>query len=185
MKKISTSLSIAATVLLEACSSSSTDAGPTPVPNTTAPELLATWATDCIITQNSGPTNTLTSASGSSGGGSISDGEAYISRGVFNQDGRVEFATEYYATANCNPNTLAGTSRYNAVYYIGDASLAADGSPVTEIDFSDGGSTTYSIFQVVSDSELYLGEAAASSAGNDGSGTATRLDGLGARMLKR
>ena len=184
--KISSTLSVAATMLLEACSGSGTEvAGPAPVPNTTAPQLLASWETDCIITQNSGSTSTTTSASGGSDGGSISGGEAYRNTAVFSPDGRVEFTTEYYATANCNANTLAGVNRYNAVYFIGDPALANDGSPVTEIDISDVASTTYSIFQVVSDSELYLGEGAASSSGNDGGSDATRLDGLGPRMLKR
>ncbi len=185
INKISATLSVAATVLLEACSSSGGDSsGPTPVPNTTAPQLLATWATDCIITQNTGST-TVTQASGGGGGGSIAGGEAYRSLAVFNQDGRVEFSTEYYATANCNTNTLAGTNRYNAVYFVGGGGQVNDGGPpVTEIDISDARSTTYSIFRVVID-ELYLGETTASSPDMDGSGEATRLDGLGPRMLKR
>ena len=152
-KKISSTLSVAATVLLEACSSGGSDSGPTPVPNTTAPQLLATWKTDCIITQNSGSTTTVTQASGGSGGGSISGGAAYINRIVFNQDGRVEFSTEYYATSNCNTNTLAGLNRYNSVYLVGGASLANDGSPVTEIDYGDSSSSTYSIFQDISGTE--------------------------------
>ena len=186
MKKISSTLSVAATVLLEACSSSGggSDAGPVAVANTLAPELLASWNTDCIITQNSGSTNTVTQASGSSGSGSISGGEAYISRAVFNQDGRVEFSTEYFATANCNANTLSGVNRYNAVYFVGDPGLANDGSQVVGIDYADAATTTYSIFQLVNNSELYLGDAATSSPASDGSSAASRLDGLGARMTK-
>ncbi len=184
--KISATLSVAATVLLEACGGSGTDAsGPTPVANTTAPELLGSWGTDCIITQNSGSTSTTTSASGGTGGGSISGGEAYRSSAVFNQDGRVEFTTEYYATANCNANTLAGVTRYNAVYFVGGPATSNDGSPVTAIDIADAASTTYSIFQVVTNSDLFLGETSASSAGNDGGSNATRLDGLGPRFLKQ
>jgi hypothetical protein len=172
-------------MLLEACSSSGSDSGPAAVANTAAPQLIASWETDCIITENSGSTSTVTSASGGSGGGSISGGEAFRTAAVFRQDGHVEFTTEYYATANCNANTLAGLGRYNAVYYVGDTALANDGSPVTAIDISDSTNTTYSIFQVVADSELYLGETAASSTGNDGDTEATRHDGLGARMLKQ
>ena len=61
IKKISATLSVAATVLLEACSSSGrSDSGPAPVANTTAPQLVGTWQTDCIVTQNSGSTTTTT-----------------------------------------------------------------------------------------------------------------------------
>ena len=183
IKKISSSLSVAATVLLEACSSSSTDSGPTPVPNTTAPQLLASWESNCIVTQNSGSTSTVTSASGG-GGGSISGGEAFRNSVIFNQDGRVEFITEYYATSNCNASTLSALNRYSAVYVVGEAGIANDGSPVTALDISDASRTTYSIFQVTSGSELYLGETAASTPGHDGSSETVRHDGLGARMLK-
>ncbi len=186
MKKISSTLSVAATVLLEACSSSGSDAsGPTPVANTTAPELLAAWETaDCVIIQNSGSTTT-TSASGGSGGGSISGGEAYRARVEFTQNGRVEFSTEYYATANCNPNTLNTISNYRAVYFVGDPATAGNGSAVTEIDIGHLSGTTFSIFQVVNDTELRMGEAAMSTPGNDGSSETSRLDGLGPRMLKQ
>ena len=188
MKKISATLSVAATVLLEACSSSGSDAsGPTPVANTTAPELLGTWETPtCVTTQNSGSTNTTTSASGGSGGGSISGGEGYLARAEFTQDGRVEFSTEYYANAECNANTLFAVSDYSAVYIVGGAAVEINGSsPVTAIDISDTSSTTYSIFQVVNDTELRLGEASVSTPGNDGSSDASRLDGFGPRMLKQ
>jgi len=186
INKITTTLSVAATVLLEACSSSGSEtSGPTPVANTRAPQLVSTWETDCTVTQNSGSTTTTTQASGGSGGGSISGGEAFVNRAVFHQDGRVDFTTEYYATANCNPNTLAGLNRYNAVYIVGDAMLANDGSQVTEIDISDASSTTYTIFQVLTSTTLYLGDAAASTTGYDGSTVSTRLDGLGPRMLKQ
>jgi hypothetical protein len=185
-KKISSTLSVAATVLLEACSSAGTESGPTPVPNTTAPQLVATWQTDCIITQNSGSTTTTTQASGGGGGGSVSGGAAYKNSAIFNQDGRVEFTTESYATSNCNANTLSSLNRYNAVYYVGVASLDNNGSQVTEINYSDSSSSTYSIFQVSNSAdELYLGDSAASSPGNDGGGEVTRIDGLGPRMLKQ
>jgi hypothetical protein len=185
IRNISTSLSAAATVLLQACSSSGSgsDSGPTPVANTLAPQLVGSWQSNCIVTQNAGSTTTVTSASGG-GGGSISGGEAYKNNAIFNQDGRVEFITEYYATSNCNANTLAGLNRYNAVYVIGSDTFANDGSPVTEINISDASSTTYSIFQVVSGTSLYLGDAAASSAGMDGSSEASRYDGLGSSLLK-
>ena len=62
LKKISTTLSVAATVLLEACSSGGSDSASAPaaVANTTAPELVGTWATDCVATAVS---NTTTQAS--------------------------------------------------------------------------------------------------------------------------
>ena len=171
--------------MLEACSSAGTESGPTPVPNTTAPQLVATWQTDCIITQNSASTTTVTQASGGSGGGSVSGGAAYRNIAIFNQDGRVEFITESYATSNCNANTRSSLNRYNAVYFVGGASLANDGSQVTEINYSDSSSSTYSIFQVSNSTALFLGDSTASSAGNDGDGEATRIDGLGPRMLKQ
>lgn len=184
IKKITSSLSVAATVLLEACSSSGSDSGPTPVANTAAPQIVATWQTNCIVTQNSGSTTTTTQASGGGGGGSISGGEAYRSKAVFNQDGRVELSTEIYATSNCNANTLSSVNLYNAVYFVGGASIANDSSQVTEIKYSDSSSSTYSIFQVLNGTSLYLGDAATSSPGNDGSSEAARLDGLGVEMLK-
>ncbi len=182
VKKVTSTLSLAATVLLEACSSASTESGPAAVPNTTAPQLIATWQTSCIITQNSG-TTTTTQASGG-GGGSVSGGAAYRTSAIFNQDGRVELFNEIYATSNCNPNTLSSLNRYNAVYYIGGSGLANDGSQVTEVNFNDGSSTTYSIFQVINSTDLYMGDATTSTPGNDGSSETTRYDGLGPRMLK-
>jgi hypothetical protein len=187
-KKITTTLSVATTVLLEACSSagSGSEPGPEPVPNTTAPELVATWQTSCVLTSNSG-SSTVTQASGGTGSGSggTADGEAFRSTAVFNQNGRVEFSIEYFATSNCNANTLSGTGLFNAVYFVGETGLANDGSLVTAISYSDSSSTTYSIFQVLNGLDLYLGDETASSPGNDGSSTATRLDGLGPKMLKQ
>jgi len=187
-KKITATLSVATTVLLEACSSAGSDpvSSPAPVPNTLAPELVATWQTSCVITSNSG-SSTVTQASGGSGSGSggTSGGEAFRSTAIFNQDGRVEFSIEYFSTSNCNANTLSSTGRYNAVYFIGEAGLANDGSPVTGVSYSDSSSTTYSIFQVINGSDLYLGDETTSSPGNDGSSKANQFDGLGPRMLKQ
>ena len=183
INKINASLSVAAAMLLEACGSSGTESGPASVPNTTAPQLLATWETNCIVTDGSGSVSTVTSASGG-GGGSISGGEAFRNSVIFNQDGRVEFITAYYATSNCNASTLAALNRYSAVYVVGEAGIANDGSPVTGLDIKDAEKTTYSIFQVTSGAELYLGETAASTAGHDGSSESARHDGLGLRMLK-
>lgn len=188
-KKITSTLSIAATVLLEACSSSGsgTDSAPVPVANTTVPQLIGTWQTACIITQNSGSSpSTMTQASGGSGSGSggVSGGAAYRTSAIFNQDGHVEFLSENYATANCNANTLSSLNRYNAVYLIGGTGFANDGSDVTEINYTDSSSTTHSIFQIINSTDLYLGDPAESSPGYDGSSEATRYDGLGDRMRK-
>ena len=185
IKKITSTLSVAATLLLEACGSSSSDSGPTPVANTTAPQLLSTWQTDCIVTQNSSPTTTTQASGGGGGGGSVSGGAAYITNAIFHQDGRVEFSTENYATANCNANTLSSLNRYNAFYYVGDPMLANDGSQVIEIDYSASSSTTYSIFQVINNTALYLGHATTSSPGYDGSNEAARYDGLGTDRLDK
>lgn len=190
LNKISTTLTIAASILLEACSSSGTDAnsGPAPTPNTTAPQLVATWQSDCIITQNSGSGSTTTQASGGGGGGSggTSGGEAFQDTVVFNQDGRVAFSTEYYSTSNCNANTLSGTGHYDAVYVIGAPGFDINGSPVTQISYSDSSSTTYSIFDTINgDVDLYLGNKEASTPGQDGSTEANRLDGLGDKLSKQ
>lgn len=189
VKKVTSSLSVAATLLLEACSSSGSgsESGPTPAANTLAPELVGSWQTACIVTENSGSSPaTMTQASGGSGGGSggVSGGAAYRTSAIFTQDGHVELYTENFATANCNANTLSSLNRYNAVYFIGNAGTANDGSPVTEINYSDSSSTTYSVFQLVNSTELYLGESAASTPGRDGSSEATRFDGLGPRLMK-
>ena len=188
IKKISSTLSVAATVLLEACSSSGSDSGSAPaaVANTAAPQLVASWQSDCIVTQNSSSSSTTTQASGGGGGtGGVSGGEAYRVTAIFSQQGQLEFSTEYFATANCNANTLSGFGHYEAVYFIGEAGLANDGSPVTEFSYSDASSTSYSIFQVVNDSSLYLGDEEASSPGKNGRSEMARFDGLGPRLSRQ
>ena len=186
LKKVNNTLTLATTVLLQACSSAGTDSssGPEAVVNVKAPELIGTWETGCVATSLSG-SSTVTQASGSGGTGSISGGEAYKITAAFNQQGHVDFTSESYATSNCNTNTLSGSGSYRAVYFIGEAGIANDGSPVTEYHYSDSASTTYSIFQIVNGSRLYLGDESSSSTGNNGGSQATRLDGLGVEMLKK
>lgn len=185
LKKINTTLAVAATVLLEACGSAGSDpaSGPAAVVNVKAPELVGTWETGCVATSLSG-TSTVTQASGG-GTGSISGGEAYQIKAVFNQDGRVDFTSESYATSNCNANTLTSSGLYSAVYFIGETGTANNGSPVTEYSYSDSKSTTYSIFQVVNGIRLNLGDETVSSTGNNGDSPATRIDSLGIEMLKK
>lgn len=185
-KKINTTLSVAATVLLEACSSAGSDTAPAPAPiaNVKAPELVGTWDTGCIATSVSGAA-TVTQASGGGGTGGISGGEAYRITAAFNQDGRVAYTSENYSTSNCNANTLSGYGVYNAVYFVGETGFANDGSPVTEYSYSDASSTTYSIFQVAGNSSLYLGDEANSSTGNNGDSEASRIDGLGVEFVKQ
>ena len=186
LKNINKTLALATTVLLQACGSAGSDttSGPEAVVNVKAPELIGTWETGCVATSLSG-TSTVTQASGGGGTGSISGGEAYQITAVFNQDGRVDFTSESYATSNCNANTLSSSGLYSAVYFVGEAGVANDGSPVTEYRYSDSRSTTYSIFQVVNGIRLYLGDEAVSSTGNNGDGPTTRIDGLGVEMLKK
>lgn len=186
LKKINTTLAVAATVLLEACGSAGSDSASAPaaVVNVKAPELVGTWDTGCVATSLSG-SSTVTQASGGGGTGGISGGEAYRITAVFNQDGRVDFTSESYATSNCNANTLTRSGLYRAVYFIGETGIAKDGSPVTEYHYSDSTSTTYSIFQVVNGIRLYLGDEAVSTTGNNGASQATRIDGLGVEMLKQ
>ena len=185
LKKINTTLAIAATVLLEACGSAGSDSpsAPASVVNVKAPELIGTWGTGCVATSLSG-TSTITQASGGGTGG-ISGGEAYTVTAVFNQDGHVTFTSKSYATSNCNANTLSSSDFYSAVYFVGEAGTANDGSPVLEYSYSDSSSTTYSIFQVVNGTRLYLGDETYSTTGNDGASQATRIDGLGVEMLKQ
>lgn len=186
LEKINKTLALATTVLLQACGSAGSDAtsGPAAVANAKAPELIGTWDTGCVATSLSG-SSTVTQASGSGGSGSISGGEAYRLTAVFNQNGHVDFTSESYATSNCNTNTLSGSGSYSAVYFIGEAGMANDGSPVTEYRYSDSASTTYSIFQVVNGTRLYLGDESSSSTGINGESQAARLDGLGVVMLKK
>ncbi|MGB5397304.1 MAG: hypothetical protein WBN96_09150 [Gammaproteobacteria bacterium] len=185
--KISTTLSIAATVLVQACSSSATDSGPTPVANTTAPELVGEWRSDCTNTPSpkSSPA-TITYAKASGGGGGSGGGESQRDTIIFNQNGRAEFSTEYYATANCNTSTLASVDRVDYVYFVGNATTANDSSVTTELDYSSSSATLYSMFQVVNGGiDLHLGDSAQSAPGNDGISPATRLDGLGDALRKQ
>jgi len=178
IKKISSTLSVAATVLLQACSSSDSSSGPAATPNTKAPELIGVWDSGCSIITT---TNTFTAASGGSAGVS---GTATINRATFNQDGNIELTSENFATTNCNANTSSGLRKFNAVYSIGGAATANDGSPVTEISYSTSSSTTYTIFQIINGITLQLGHQATSSTGKDGSSPETRLDGLGIDLDK-
>ena len=185
-KKINTTLAVATAVLLQSCGSADSDSasGPAAVVNVEAPELIGTWETGCVATSLSG-SSTVTQASGGGGTGSISGGEAYQLTAVFNQEGHVDFTSEIYATSNCNANTLASSGLYSAVYFVGEAGISNDGSPVTDYHYSDSGSTTYSIFQVVNGTHLYLGDEAYSTTGNNGDSLTTRIDGLGVEMLKK
>ncbi|PCJ83857.1 MAG: hypothetical protein COA54_14850 [Thiotrichaceae bacterium] len=182
-KKISSTLSIAATVLLEACSSSGGgSSAPDAEANTTAPFLIGNWQTACTITTQ-GTSTTTTGASGS-GGSSVTGGKAFIANASFTQNGHVDLSAEFFSSTDCNTNTSSGTNNFEGVYFIGNASLANDGSDVTGIDLSDTESTTFSIFQIVNGVSLFLGIESESSTGNNGSNQSTRHDGLGERYSK-
>ncbi len=186
LKKVSSALSIATTILLQACSGGGGGGGgssaPDPVANIKAPLLIGGWGTGCITT--AAGTSTSTGSSGSGGGG-ISGGEAFIDTVIFNQNGRVQFTTERFSTSNCNTNTFSGMNQYDAVYFIGEASFAGDGSEVVTIDYSDSSSTTYSIYQIVNGLNLYIGNKEASAVTSNGDSTVTRFDELGPRFLKK
>jgi len=158
LKKISSTLSIAATVLLEACSSGGG--------GSSAPDAEA---------------NTTSG----SAGGSVTGGQSFLANASFTQDGHVDLSAEFFSSTNCNPDTSSSTSNFDGVYFIGDAGLANDGSDVTGIDLSDSDSTTFSIFQIVNSTSLYLGIESESSTGNDGSSQSTRHDGLGERYSRK
>ena len=184
LKKISTTLSVASSLLLGACTASQPDdkSGPEPSPNTKAPLLIGEWQTTCITT--AAGTSTSTGAS-SGGSGGISGGEAFIDTVTYNQDGRFKLSTENFSTSNCNANTSSGFNIYEGVYVVGNTSLANDGSSVTNIDYSDASTNTYSIFQIVGSINLYLGNQDKSSTGQDGNSSTTRLDGLGPAFQKK
>lgn len=184
INKLSVTLSIAAAALLQACSSPETAESLPSEANTKAPELNASWASKCIAT-SSGSTSTTTQASGSSGGsGGVSGGSAFITQATFNANGSVALSTEYFATSNCNANTSISTDQFNANFFVGNASQANDGSPVTNIEYKTINATTYSMFQIVNNVSLYLGSADTSTSGHDGSSESTRLDGLGIELDK-
>ncbi len=184
INKLSTTLSIAASVLLQACSASETATGLPAEANTKAPELNGSWASKCIAT-SSGSTATTTQASGSSGGsGGVSGGSAYITQATFNADGSAVLSNQYFATSDCNTNTFIRTERFDTNFFIGNASQANDGSPVTNIEYKTIDTTTFSIFQIVNDVSLYLGDADSSTSGHDGSNESKRLDGLGIELDK-
>ena len=180
IKKITTTLSIATSILLQSCSSSESTSVVPSEANTKAPELIASWSTSCITTSSG--TNTNTSASG--GGGSVTGGSAYKTYARFNADGSATLSKDSFATSSCNENTLTKTENYNASYFIETAGTAKDGSPVTNIRYQTASSTTYSIFQIVNGISLYIGDFETSTPGNTGSSESTRLDGLGPELDK-
>ncbi len=183
LRKISSTLSIAATVLLGACSSDGGgSSAPDAVTNTSAPLLIGSWQTACTITTQ-GSSTTSTGASG--GGGSVTGGKAFIAHASFTQDGFVDLSAEFFSSTDCNTNTTSGTNNFDGVYFIGNPGLANDGSDVTGIDLSDSKSTSFSIFQIVNGVSLFLGIESESSAGNDGSKASTRHNGLGERYTKK
>ena len=184
LNKLSSTLSIAATVLLQACSTPETATTLPAEANTRAPELNASWKSVCIAT-SSGSTSTTTQASGGGGGtGGVSGGTGFITEAIFNANGSAVFSTEYFATSNCNTNTSIGAEQFKANFFIGNPSQANDGSPVTDIKYTTINSTTYSIFQVVNNVSLYLGSSDTSTSGNDGSSESNSLDGLGIELDK-
>ena len=187
LKKISSTLTIAATILLEACSSgggSGDNSVPAAETNTAAPQLIGDWKTICTITTQ-GTSTTTTGASGS-GGGSVTGGDSFIADASFTQAGQIELSTEFFASTDCNTNTSNGFNNFSGVYFIGEAGTANDGSDVTAIDVSDASSTTFTIFQIVNSINLFLGNESESSAGKDGKKSSTRFDGLStARYIKQ
>lgn len=186
IKKISTTLSVAATVLLEACSSSSSDPGLSLSPNTKAPELIGTWQSNCTIIPSAAKNiaATFVGASGGNGSGGSSSGDAFRYTAVFNQNGLAVLSTENFATTNCNANTSVSSGRFESAYIVGDATFANDGSPATKINYNTTTSTTYSIFQIINNNDLYIGDENQSSPGNNGSSETARYDGVGVRLSK-
>ncbi len=185
LKKISCTLSIAASVLLEACSSGGSDASLSLTANTVAPELIGSWQSRCTITPTSaGRSETYAMASGGGGSGGSPKGAAYIELAIFEQSGLVKLITENFATTNCNANTSTGRDYFEAAYITGGATFANDGSPATQINYNTTSSSTFSIFQIVDNVDLYLGNIQSSTAGHDGSSEANRLDGLGVKLSK-
>ncbi|MBE9561039.1 MAG: hypothetical protein IMF15_09640 [Proteobacteria bacterium] len=182
LKKISSTLSIAATVLIQSCGNSASEpnTGLIPVENTKAPALVGYWSAGCKTVSITG-TSTITGSSGSV----IQSGTAVKELFNFRQDGRLEISAEKFASIDCNANTSVSVAKQDLVYLVGEGLTANDGSPVIGIDYSDPSASLYSIFQVVDSTSLYLGDLSASSAGNDGKSISTRYDGLGFELTKR
>lgn len=192
INKIKSTLSFATTsLLLNACSTESNN--PQAVANTSAPELIGTWQSTCVVlpssklstTGNSAVTLAAASGGGNSGGGSSSGGQSRRDTITFNQDGRAQFLSEYFASGNCNSSTRLPASMLNSLYFVGNSTQERFGSNTVELDYQAGSDRVYSMFQVVNNIELYIGDEDASSSGHNGTSATARFDGLGVRMSKQ
>ena len=188
---IAAALSAATFALINTgCSSDGGGDGNSGTPNTNAPELVGSWKSSCVTTSTSNinPNDqivTITGASGGGGGGGGSSSGASNQTSLsFNQNGALTGQVEYFAVSDCNPTFSEGFYNFNITYTVGTNTQAADGSPAKELNLIDGGTTTYSIFQVVNSINLYVGDEQQSTVGNDGSSSGTRLDAFGVRYSK-
>ncbi len=192
-KRISAVLSVATALLLKTgCSDEGGegDSGQLTEPNTTAPQLLGEWRGICKNTPTSTITSTavtVTAASGGGGGGGGggANGESERTTITFNQNGTASGVTDYFSASDCNSSFNIGLYRFDITYTVGADLIAVDGSNAKALDLIDGDTVTYTIFQVVNTFDLYLGDAARSTPGNDGVTSATRFNGLGERFIKQ
>lgn len=186
MKKrsLTTALSVATLALLETgCSDGgSSGSAPNTVSTSTPAELVGLWASRCVLLQ-SGTSSAVVSISGTSGGGfggnNSTGGQSVSAELNFTQNGSVSGFEEFFATTSCNTNFLEDFYTFNADIRVGNQVTAADGSLAIEIDFIGEESTTYSIYQVINGSSLYIGSRVNSTSGKDGSSEENRFDGFG------
>ena len=188
--RLTAALSAATLTLLNGgCSSGGDGDSNSGTQNTTAPELIGSWEGACITTSTSFINDRIVTVSGASGGGGgggggSSSGSSEQANLSFNQNGTLSGQVEYFAVSDCNPTFSEGFYNFSITYTVGNDVQAADGSPAKELNLTDDGVTTYSIFQVVNTVNLYVGDEQQSTPGNDGASSANRLDAFGVRYSK-
>jgi len=191
MKKISTSIAIASTALLQACNEEapSGQSSEETEENKTHPELVGHWRSLCLEvpeaqTMSARQFASMTRASGGSGGGSGGiDGDYFKEEIEFRQNGEMVSAKTYFQDSQCNPNSSGNTVWQQSAYFPKDSVMMNDGATAVELDLNDDGTFTYTAFRV-SGIDLYLGDEGFSTDGRDGSSSDKRLDGVGSRFTK-
>ena len=177
-KGIYSALSIATLSLLQqACGSSGGDEDSVVLtPNTSAPELVASWVSDCDGSASSSSTTTSVGTSGGNSG--TVRGNFSITQFTFNQDGSGTAATESYDESTCtNTNLLVSINNANFSYEVGDNTLDNNGMTAIEVNINYNGSINYTMSRVINN-DLFLADQDNSTAGNDGSSASKRLNGF-------
>lgn len=176
-KSITYALSLASLGLLPACGGDADDpdtaASIELTPNTTNPEIIASWSS---CSGNASGSNTSTGTSG--GGSNVVRGDYSLTRYTFNSDGSANSSIEDYAESTCtNTNLVSYFASADFAYVIGDATLDQNGQPATEVNFNYNGNITYTMFIVIGN-DLYIADPENSDITNDGSSSEKRLNGF-------